>query len=108
MFYETFYHSCFEIVERHIMTIDIVFIHKNKVACVVNMCCSSLGTKIFNELTEGERKEFNSILDYDLDHSCIKNKHLIEKVWNACIKYGYVSEDYNIMGKFLNEMEVIL
>ena len=63
------------------MTIDIMFMAKNQLVLRVNMCASNFENKILNE----------SLL----------------KRFGACVHHGYISEDYNIMGKFLDMMKII-
>ena len=88
------------------MTVDILFMTKNKLALRVNMCFSNLHSKIFCELPKEDQKKW--IFDFDGDDQIYTDQRFIEKVWYACVRHGYISEDYDIMGKFLDAMKVML
>ncbi len=77
------------------MTIDIMFMAKNQLVLRVNLCASNFENKILNDL----------ISDYYGE--TFTDKEFIEKVWRACVHHGYISEDYDIMGKFLDMMKII-
>ena len=87
------------------MTIDIVFKDRNKLVLCINMTFSSFWCKILSEFTEEEQEKWIPILDED---ETFTNKEFIERVWNSCVWYRYISEDYDIMGKFLDEMIIEL
>ena len=86
------------------MTIDILFMAKNKLVLRVNMCCSNLESKILGELPI----EDQWVPDFNADDRTFTDKDLIEKVWNGCIRHGCISQDYEIIGKFLDEMKIEL
>ncbi len=77
------------------MTIDIMFMAKNQLVLRVNMCTFNFENKILNDL----------IFDYYSE--TFTDKEFIEKVWCACVHHGYVSEDYDIIEKFLDMMKII-
>ena len=85
------------------MTIDILFMAKNQLVLRVNMCASSFCNKILNELKDEEIEE--GVLNDD-DEEIFTNKEFIRKIWYACVKHGYISEDYDIMGQFLDMLKV--
>ena len=87
------------------MTICIVFMAERELALRLNMCFSSFEYKILDELTKEEIEK--SVPKFD-DDKMFTDHEFIEKVWYACVRHGYISEDYDILGKFLNKMEVIL
>ena len=73
------------------------------------MCFSNLHSKIFCELPIGDQKKW--IFDFDADDQTFSEQGFIEKFWYACVRHGYItyiSEDYDIMGKFLDAMKVRL
>ena len=88
------------------MTVDILFMAKNKLVLRVNMCFSNLHSKIFCELPIEDQKKW--IFDFDADDQTFSEQGFIEKVWYACVRHGYILEDYDIMGKFLDAMKVRL
>ena len=67
---------------------------------------SNLHSKIFCELPIKDQKKW--IFDFDADDQTFSEQGFIEKVWYACVRYGYNSENYDIMGKFLDAMKVML
>ena len=89
------------------MTIDILFIENNKLVLRVNMGCSSLYCKILSELTDEEFEKWLPDFDASADMT-LSDTEFIQRVWNACVAYGYTSEDYDILGKFLDKMEIII
>ena len=90
------------------MTIDIVFIAKNKFVLRVNMCFSNFKRKIVDEIPKEEQEK--RIFEYDENdiEKTFTNQKFIEKVWYACVRHGYITDNYDIMGKFLDTMRIIL
>ena len=89
------------------MTIDLLFIANNKLVACVNMCASNFGNKILDTLTEEELKKFTSITKVDeTEDETYTCKELIENVWDACVIYGYISEDYDVLGRFLDTLKI--
>ena len=86
------------------MTIDVVFMAKNKVVFRVNMCYSNFASKILDEQPIKERW----IPGFDGDDQTFTDQEFMEKVWYACVQHGYISEDYDIMGKLINTMKIML
>ena len=71
------------------------------------MCAFSFGNKILDTLTEEELEKFTPILkDDDIEDETFTCKDLIEKVWDACVLYGYISQDYDVLGKFLDTLKI--
>ena len=89
------------------MTINILFIQNNKAVLRVNMGCSSLYCKILSELSHQEFEKWLPDFDASEDMT-FSDTEFIERVWNACVMHGYISEDYDILGKFLDKMEIII
>ena len=92
------------------MTIDLVFIADNKVVARVNMTASSFGNKILDTFTDEELETIAPDPKRDDDetadetYTCTK---FIERVWDACVRYGYISNDYDVMGKFLDTLKIV-
>ena len=57
---------------------------------------SNLHSKIFCKLPIEDHKKW--IFDFDVDDQTFSQPGFIEKVWYACVRHGYISEDYAIMG----------
>ena len=76
---------------------------KNKLVLLVNMCFSNLHSC---ELPKEDQKKW--IFDFDGNDQIYTDQGFIEKVWYACVRHGYISEDYDIMDKFLDAMKVVL
>ena len=89
------------------MTIDILFIQNNKLVLRVSMGCSNLYGKILSELTDEEFEKWLPDFDASEDMT-FSDTEFIERVWNACVAHGYISEDYDILGKFLDKMKIII
>ena len=90
------------------MTIDILFIAKNKLVLRVNMCFSNFGRKILDEIPKEEQEKW--IFEYDENdiEKTFTDRKFIEKVWHACARHGYISERYDVMGKLLDTMKIVL
>jgi hypothetical protein len=61
------------------------------------MCFSSFDDKILDEMTE-EELERNGFPFYE-DDKTVTNQEFIEKAWYACVEHGYISTDYDVLGK---------
>ncbi len=69
------------------MTIDILFMGKNRLVLRVNMGFSNFENKILNGLSDIEKKKWVPFFD---DDKMFTNREFIGKVWNACVSYGYI------------------
>ena len=90
------------------MTIDILFIAKNKLVLRVNMCFTNFGRKILDEIPKEEQEKW--IFEYD-DNDIEKtftDQKFIEKVWYARVQHGYISGCYDVMGKLVDTMRIVL
>ena len=75
----------------------------------VNMCLSNFGRKILDEIPKEEQEKW--IFEYDDNDSekkTLTDQKFIEKVWYACVRHGCISEDYDVMGKLLDTMRIVL
>ena len=69
------------------MTLDIIFMQNNKPVVHINMTCSSLYVKIFDNLTNEEFSQ--NLWGFDAsEDKTVTDKSFIKKVWDACIIYG--------------------
>ena len=89
------------------MTIDILFIAKNKLVLRVNMSFLNFGRKILDEIPKEEQEKWIFKYDNNDIEKTFTDQKFIEKVWYACVHHGYISEDYNVMGKLLDTTRII-
>ncbi len=78
---------------------------ENQLVLRINMSFSNFEYKIWDGLSDIEKEKWVPIFD---DDKMFTNIEFIRKVWHACVSYGYISEDYNVIGKFLDQMKVSL
>ena len=82
---------------------------KNKIVLRINMCFSYFGGKILNEiLIEDQGKRIFEYDDNNTENTFLTDRKLVEKIWYACACHGYISEDYNVMGKQVDAMRIEL
>ena len=72
----------------------------------LNICRSSFDDKILDEVTD-EELERNGFTFYE-DDKTVTNQELIEKIWYACVEHGYISADYDVMGKFVDTLQIVM
>ena len=70
------------------MTIDVVFMTKNKVVLRITMGVTNFYCKIIREFTRED-------LEVSLPETHT-DKKLIQKVWCICVHYGYISGNYDV------------
>ena len=90
------------------MTIDILFIAKNKLVLRVNMCFSNFGRKILDEIPKEEQEKWIFENDDNDIEKTFTDQKFIEKVWYACARHGYISGRYDVMGKLVDTMRIVL
>ena len=91
------------------MAIGIVFMSKNKIVLRINMCFSYFEGKILNEiLIEDQGKRIFEYDNNNTENTFLTDRKLVEKIWYACTRHGYISEDYNVMGKQVDAMRIEL
>ena len=79
----------------------------NKPVVRINMTCSGLYVKIFDKLTNEEFSQ--NLWDFVAsEDKTVTDKSFIKKVWDACIMYGYISNDYDILGNFVDMVRIIV
>ena len=73
----------------------------------MNMCFSNFGRKILDEIPKKEQEKW--ILEYDDDiEKTFTDRKFIEKVWYACARHGYISGRYDVMGKLVDTLKIVL
>ncbi len=56
------------------------------------------------EITDGE-SEGDMIMDADDEwEEAYTDKVVIEKIWAGCLKYGYISQDHDILGLWVDKI----
>ena len=88
------------------MTITILFFANEKLVLRRNMCATNLYDKILDEFSEEELKK-NKVSFDDDEKAVITDQKFIQKVWYACVEHGYISTDYDIMGKFVDTLHIV-
>ena len=74
----------------------------------VNMCFSSFERKILDKIPKEEQGKWTfEYNDKDIEKTFTDQK-FIEKVWYACVRHSYISQDYDVMGKLMDTMRIIL
>ena len=72
----------------------------------LNMCLSSLGDKLLDEVTD-EELERNGFPFY-ADVKIVTNQEFVEKVWYPCVKHGYISRDFDVLGRFVDTLHIVM
>ena len=88
------------------MTIDLSFFHEGKLVVCVNMTASNFYDKVCEEITD-EGLEGDMMLDIDDEKTgeeAFANKMVIKKIWDGCLKWGYISRDYDILGLWVDKI----
>ena len=90
------------------MTIYLLFIANNKLVARVKTCASSFGSKILDKIAEEELEEkFTPIPKVDgTEDETFPCREFIEKVWDACVRHGYLSQDFKLLRKLLDTLKI--
>ena len=92
------------------MTIDILFIAKN--SAITCTSCQYVFLKFRRKDpwwdTDRRAREMDFRVRCQRYWKNIYGSKFIEKVWYACVRHGCIAEDYDIMGKLLDTMRIIL
>ncbi len=85
------------------MTIDLSFFHKGLLVLRVNMCASSFYDKLCAGISD---EEMDTVIteDEETGDEIFTDKTFIKKIWNACLEHGYISQNYDIMGLWVDKM----
>jgi hypothetical protein len=85
------------------MTIDVDFFSKGCIVLRVNMCASSFCSKLCAGISN---EELNAVVseDEETGDEIFTDKLFIKKIWNACLEHGYISQDYDILGLWVDKM----
>ncbi len=88
------------------MTIDLSFFHEGKLVVCANMTASNFYDKVCGEITD-EGLEGDMVMDIDDEQTgeeAFTDKMVIRKIWDGCLKYGYISQDHDILGLWVDKI----
>ena len=88
------------------MTIDILFLEDDKPILRVNIGCSNLYCHIISELTNEEIEKWIPNFSVSEDMA-FTDPEFIKRVWNLCVQHGYIANDYDILGNFVDKMSFV-
>ena len=75
------------------------FYQKELLVIRISLCTPSFRDKLCANITD---KELDAAKDMKTEN--IVDKTLIRKMWDACLKYEYVSQSYDFMGSFVDKI----
>ena len=90
------------------MTVDLSFFHRGKLVVRVNMTAVNFYDKVCEKITDDEAIG-EDVLDGDYEKTgeeAYTDKVVIEKIWAGCLKYGYICEDHDILGLWVDKIAV--
>ncbi len=87
------------------MTVDLNFYHEGKLVVRVNMCAVNLYDYVCEEITDDE---MNTVIteDEETGDEIFTDKAVIKKIWAGCLKYGYISQDHDILGLWVDKIVI--
>ena len=80
--------------------IELDFFHNRRSLIHVNIYAWKFYSELCAEITEKEMKEMKIQITDDV----IVYKPVIKKIWDACIKHGYISHCKNYLGSQVNRI----
>ncbi len=87
------------------MTIDLSFYHEGKLVVRVNMTAVNFYDKVCEEIMDDE---MDAVIteDEETGDEIFADKMVIKKIWGGCLKYGYISQDHDILGLWVDRIIV--
>ena len=85
------------------MTIDLDFFSEGRIVLRVNMSASSFFDKVCAEISD-EEMDVVTTEDEETGDEIVTDKSFIKKIWNACLEHDYISQDYDILGLWVDKM----
>jgi hypothetical protein len=69
------------------------------------MCAVNLYDYVCEEITDDE---MNTVIteDEETGDEIFTDKAVIKKIWAGCLKYGYISQDHDILGLWVDKIVV--
>ncbi len=85
------------------MTIDLSFFYKGLLVLHVNMTASSFYDKLCAGISD---EEMDTVITEDegTGDEIFTDKTFIRKIWDACLEHGYVLQNYDILGLWVDKM----
>ena len=85
------------------MTIDLSFFHKGLLVLRVNMTVSSFYDKLCEGISDEEMDTVLTV-DEETGDEIFTDKTFIRKIWDACLEHEYISQNYDILGLWVDKM----
>ena len=85
------------------MTIDLSFFHKGLLVLRVNMTASSFYDKLCEGISDEEMDTVVTV-DEETGDEIFTDKTFIRKIWDACLEHEYISQNYDILGLWMDKM----
>jgi hypothetical protein len=88
------------------MTIDLNFHREGKLVISVNMTASNFYDKVCGEIPD-EELEGDIMMDIDGEETggeAFTDKVVIKKIWDGCLKCGYILQDHDILGLWVDKI----
>ncbi len=88
------------------MTIDLSFFCHDRIVLRVNMCASNFYDKVCAGISDEEIDFGDTVIieDEETGDEIFTDKTFVKKIWNACLEYGYISGDYDILGLWVDKL----
>jgi hypothetical protein len=59
------------------------------------------------QISADEELERNGFPFY-ADVKIVTNPEFVEKVWYACVKHEYISTDFDVLGRFVDTLHIVM
>ena len=72
----------------------------------VNMTASSFYDRVCAEISDEELEFGDTVIieDEETGDEIFTDKMIIRKIWDGCLKHGYVSQNYDIFGLWVDKI----
>ncbi len=80
------------------MTIDLEFFYDDRIVLRVNMTASNFYDKVCADIPDEDFGDAVIVEDEETGDEIFTDKLFVKRVWDGCLKHGYISEDYDILG----------
>ncbi len=84
------------------MTIDLSFFHEEQLVLCINMTASNFYDRVCAEISD-EELEFGD-KDEETGDEIFTDKMIIRKIWDGCLEHGYVLQDHDILGLWVDKI----
>ena len=87
------------------MAIGIIFLQGDEVIAKVVMSRNEFDDEILSNISDEEYEKW--FPDFDVkDEQMVADKECIIKVWNYCINYDHIPEDFATLSNYIDKMKV--